>query len=86
MGLRTVLLERATRAANAGGVIDVDTLRMSAERAIAALLLSPPSVIAFRPIRIGKLPEAKRRQAVPPNFVGVTDIAIFIFLPVFCFV
>ena len=29
---------------------------------------------------------SKRRQAVPPNFVGVTDIAIFIFLPVFCFV
>ena len=29
---------------------------MADERAIAALLLSPPSVIALRPIRIGKLP------------------------------
>ena len=28
------------------------TVRMTAERAITALLLSPPSVIAFRPIRI----------------------------------
>ena len=28
------------------------------ERAIAALLLSPPSVIALRPIRIGKLPSS----------------------------
>ena len=34
----------------------LDTLRMTAERAIAALLLSPPSVIALRPIRTGKLP------------------------------
>ena len=31
---------------------------MADERAIAALLLSPPSVIAFRPIRIGKLPSS----------------------------
>ena len=30
----------------------------SDERAIAALLLSPPSVIALRPIRIGKLPSS----------------------------
>ena len=29
--------------------------RMADERAIAALLLSPPSVIAFRPIRIEKV-------------------------------
>ena len=32
--------------------------RMADERAIAALLLSPPSVIALRPIRIGKLPSS----------------------------
>ena len=31
---------------------------MADERAIAALLLSPPSVIALRPIRIGKLPSS----------------------------
>ena len=36
----------------------LDALRMTAERAIAALLLSPPSVIALRPIRTGKLPSS----------------------------
>ena len=36
----------------------LDTLRMADERAIAALLLSPPSVIALRPIRTGKLPSS----------------------------
>ena len=41
----------------------LDALRMTAERAIAALLLSPPSVIALRPIRIEKTHNDLARNA-----------------------
>ena len=54
----------------------------SGERPLVITAISQPIVSFGVEVRATA---SQRRQAVPPNFVGVTDIASFIFFPVFCF-